>query len=40
MVKNGNFFLTTWIKFFVRYNIKSNIYVNNLNTNAANKQIK
>ena len=40
MVKNQDFFLTTWIKFIVRYNIKSENHINKLENNAANEQIK
>ena len=40
MVKNQNFFLTAWIKFNVRYNIKSENDINKLEDNAANAQIE
>ena len=40
MVKNQNFFLTTWVKFIVQYNIKSENDINKLENNGANEQIK
>ena len=40
MVKNWNFFLTTWVKFIARYNIKSDNDINKLENNAANEQIE
>ena len=40
MIKKQNFFLTTWIKFIVRYNIKSENDINKQKIDAANEQIK
>ena len=40
MVKNQNLFPTTWVKFIVRKNIKSENDINKLENNAVDEQIE